>query len=175
MVHDLRDCSSCTLLLLQHVRCRRSSCAGAYESSRHVHPVNQAHVKDAFILVCFRKTSLAISWCRCRWQTERCRVNLFVITKELDPCCTLDVACKDEVGSALVALRLQSVFPTSSLNLLCSVDPMTLKEWYDIKAPSIFQVRAPGKTLVTRTKGTSESLRDYLLVFWAAFLSKVAA
>lgn len=39
---------------------------------------------------------------------------------------------------------------------------MTLKEWYDIKAPSIFQVRNPGKTLVTRTKGTSESLRDRL-------------
>lgn len=36
------------------------------------------------------------------------------------------------------------------------VDPFTLKEWYDIKAPSIFQVRNPGKTLVTRTKGTSE-------------------
>lgn len=36
------------------------------------------------------------------------------------------------------------------------VDPFTLKEWYDIKAPSIFQVRSPGKTLVTRTKGTSE-------------------
>lgn len=40
--------------------------------------------------------------------------------------------------------------------LLCSVDPFTLKEWYDIKAPSIFQVRTPGKTLVTRTKGTSK-------------------
>lgn len=39
---------------------------------------------------------------------------------------------------------------------VCRVDPMTLKEWYDIKAPSIFQVRNPGKTLVTRTKGTSE-------------------
>lgn len=39
-----------------------------------------------------------------------------------------------------------------------SVDPFTLKEWYDIKAPSIFQVRNPGKTLVTRTKGTSELL-----------------
>lgn len=36
------------------------------------------------------------------------------------------------------------------------MDPFTLKEWYDIKAPSIFQVRNPGKTLVTRTKGTSE-------------------
>lgn len=40
--------------------------------------------------------------------------------------------------------------------LASRVDPMTLKEWYDIKAPSIFQVRNPGKTLVTRTKGTSE-------------------
>lgn len=43
---------------------------------------------------------------------------------------------------------------------------MTLKEWYDIKAPSIFQVRNPGKTLVTRTKGTSEWV--CLLIFVCA-------
>eukprot|EP00178_Gracilaria_changii_P008023 TRINITY_DN24851_c0_g1_i1.p1 TRINITY_DN24851_c0_g1~~TRINITY_DN24851_c0_g1_i1.p1 ORF type:complete len:259 (+),score=49.11 TRINITY_DN24851_c0_g1_i1:35-811(+) len=49
-----------------------------------------------------------------------------------------------------------------------TVDPMTLKEWYDIKAPSIFQVRNPGKTLVTRTKGTkiaSEGLKGRVFEF----------
>jgi len=36
-----------------------------------------------------------------------------------------------------------------------SVDPYTRKEWYDIKAPSYFDVRNVGKTLVNRTAGTS--------------------
>ncbi|KAK9129693.1 hypothetical protein Sjap_010180 [Stephania japonica] len=35
-----------------------------------------------------------------------------------------------------------------------AVDPFTKKDWYDIKAPSIFNVRSVGKTLVTRTQGT---------------------
>ena len=34
------------------------------------------------------------------------------------------------------------------------VDPFTKKEWYDVKAPSMFTVRDVGKTLVTRTTGT---------------------
>merc|ERR1712243_224791 len=34
------------------------------------------------------------------------------------------------------------------------VDPFTRKDWYDIKAPSVFKVRQVGKTLVTRTQGT---------------------
>merc|ERR1711976_98732 len=34
------------------------------------------------------------------------------------------------------------------------VDPFTRKDWYDIKAPSIFKVREVGKTLVNRTVGT---------------------
>lgn len=33
-------------------------------------------------------------------------------------------------------------------------DPFTKKDWYDIKAPSLFTVRNVGKTLVTRTQGT---------------------
>merc|ERR1711881_46559 len=33
------------------------------------------------------------------------------------------------------------------------VDPFTKKDWYDIKAPSMFKVRQVGKTLVTRTTG----------------------
>jgi hypothetical protein len=33
-------------------------------------------------------------------------------------------------------------------------DPFTRKDWYDIKAPTSFNVRNMGKTLVTRTTGT---------------------
>lgn len=36
----------------------------------------------------------------------------------------------------------------------CSVDPFSKKDWYDLRAPSMFQQRAVGKTLVTRTQGT---------------------
>ena len=43
-----------------------------------------------------------------------------------------------------------------------AADPFTRKEWYDIKAPSLYNVRVAGKTPVTRTGGThvaSESLK----------------
>merc|ERR1711878_236686 len=43
------------------------------------------------------------------------------------------------------------------------VDPFTRKDWYDIKAPSVFKVRDVGKTLVNRTQGTklaSDKLRS---------------
>jgi len=43
-----------------------------------------------------------------------------------------------------------------------AVDPFLKKEWYDIKAPSMFGVRNCGKTLVTKTQGTkiaSDSLK----------------
>nr|DAD41517.1 TPA_asm: hypothetical protein HUJ06_015840 [Nelumbo nucifera] len=43
-----------------------------------------------------------------------------------------------------------------------AVDPFAKKDWYDIKAPSVFNVRTVGKTLVTRTQGTkiaSEGLK----------------
>jgi len=35
-----------------------------------------------------------------------------------------------------------------------SGDPFLKKEWYDIKAPSFFNVRSCGKTLISRTQGT---------------------
>ena len=34
------------------------------------------------------------------------------------------------------------------------IDPFTRKEWYDVRAPSMFKVRKIGKTLVNRTQGT---------------------
>lgn len=34
-------------------------------------------------------------------------------------------------------------------------DPFQKKEWYDLKAPSMFSVRTFGKTLVTKSQGTS--------------------
>ncbi|KAJ8505922.1 hypothetical protein OPV22_006808 [Ensete ventricosum] len=43
-----------------------------------------------------------------------------------------------------------------------AVDPFAKKDWYDIKAPSVFNVRNIGKTLVSRTQGTkiaSEGLK----------------
>jgi len=42
------------------------------------------------------------------------------------------------------------------------IDPFTKKDWYDVKAPSMFKVRQIGKTLVNRTQGTriaSDSLK----------------
>jgi len=45
-------------------------------------------------------------------------------------------------------------------------DPFLRKEWYDIKAPGMFQIRNCGKTLVTKTAGTkiaSEELKGRVL------------
>ena len=35
------------------------------------------------------------------------------------------------------------------------IDPLTRKEWYDFRAPVPFTAKPFGKTLVTRTTGTS--------------------
>lgn len=43
------------------------------------------------------------------------------------------------------------------------MDPFTRKDWYDVKAPSMFTNRQVGKTLVNRTQGTkiaSEGLKS---------------
>jgi len=55
------------------------------------------------------------------------------------------------------------------------VDPFSKKEWYDIKAPSIFTVRTVGKTIVTRTTGTklaSDSLKGRVIEVSLADLNK---
>merc|ERR1719262_2137839 len=45
-------------------------------------------------------------------------------------------------------------------------DPFLKKEWYDIKAPSMFSARSCGKTLVSKTQGTkiaSDGLKGRVL------------
>lgn len=39
-----------------------------------------------------------------------------------------------------------------------SVDPFSKKDYYDVKAPSMFSERNCGKTLITKTQGTSKYL-----------------
>jgi len=54
-------------------------------------------------------------------------------------------------------------------------DPFLKKEWYDIKAPSMFSVRQCGKTLVTRTSGTkiaTDELKGRVLELNLADLNK---
>ncbi|KAJ1733226.1 ribosomal 40S subunit protein S1B [Coemansia sp. Benny D160-2] len=41
------------------------------------------------------------------------------------------------------------------------VDPFSRKEWYDIRAPAVFETRVVGKTLVNRSQGTRNAV-DYL-------------
>jgi len=46
------------------------------------------------------------------------------------------------------------------------VDPFARKDWYDVKAPSMFTNRNVGKTLVTRTTGikiASEGLKGRII------------
>ncbi|GAN11644.1 40S ribosomal protein S1, partial [Mucor ambiguus] len=55
------------------------------------------------------------------------------------------------------------------------VDPFTRKDWYDIKAPSMFDVRQVGKTLVNRTQGlrnANDSLHGRVVEMSLGDLSK---
>ncbi|CDO98656.1 unnamed protein product [Coffea canephora] len=56
-----------------------------------------------------------------------------------------------------------------------AADPFAKKDWYDIKAPSVFEVRNVGKTLVSRTQGTkiaSEGLKHRVFEVSLADLQK---
>lgn len=46
-----------------------------------------------------------------------------------------------------------------------SVDPFSKKDWYDVKAPAMFNIRNLGKTLVTRTQGTSEWCWNHFIYY----------
>lgn len=54
--------------------------------------------------------------------------------------------------------KVQSFLHFIPVVSICSADPFTKKDWYDIKAPSVFQVKNVGKTLVTRTQGTKVNI-----------------
>ncbi|KAJ2303874.1 hypothetical protein IWW55_002703 [Coemansia sp. RSA 2706] len=41
------------------------------------------------------------------------------------------------------------------------VDPFSRKEWYDLRAPTVFETRVAGKTLVNRSQGTKNAV-DFL-------------
>lgn len=46
------------------------------------------------------------------------------------------------------------------------VDPLSKKDWYDVKAPAMVSIRNIGKTLVKRTEGTkiaSDGLKGQFL------------
>lgn len=51
---------------------------------------------------------------------------------------------------------LYELFSKILFQCLHSVDPFSKKDWYDVKAPAMFNIRNLGKTLVTRTQGTSK-------------------
>jgi small subunit ribosomal protein S3Ae len=56
-----------------------------------------------------------------------------------------------------------------------AADPFLKKEWYDVKAPSVFAERQVGKTLVNRTQGTkvaSDSLKGRIFEVSLADLQK---
>ncbi|KAF5394212.1 Small subunit ribosomal protein 1 [Paragonimus heterotremus] len=56
-----------------------------------------------------------------------------------------------------------------------TVDPFTKKEWYDIKAPSMFTKRTCARTLVTRTQGTkiaSDALKGRVVTLSLGDLSE---
>jgi len=56
-----------------------------------------------------------------------------------------------------------------------ATDPFLRKEWYDVKAPSTFQVRQVGKTFVSRTQGTkiaSDGLKGRVIEVSLAELQK---
>jgi len=56
-----------------------------------------------------------------------------------------------------------------------TVDPFSRKDWYDVKAPSIFEVKNVGKTLVNRSQGlknANDSLKGRVMEFSLGDLNK---
>lgn len=51
---------------------------------------------------------------------------------------------------------------------MCRTDPFAKKDWYDIKAPNVFEHKNVGKTLVSRTQGTKVYLSICILFHFLA-------
>ena len=49
---------------------------------------------------------------------------------------------------------------------MCKVDPFAKKDLYDIKAPSLFQVKNVGKTFISHTQGTKVLFFKYSTKNW---------
>ncbi|KAF3944234.1 hypothetical protein CMV_029274 [Castanea mollissima] len=96
-----------------------------------------------------------------------------VVTEEMNNSLTRPYAAKEPSGSLSLTLLL-SAHPIMAVGKNKRIskgkkggkkkaaDPFAKKDWYDIKAPSVFTVKNVGKTLVTRTQGTkiaSEGLK----------------
>ena len=64
------------------------------------------------------------------------------------------LAPRDSIIDDTAADRRLTFLSLLTKKTLNSVDPFTKKDWYDVKAPSMFGTRNVGKTLVTRTQGT---------------------
>jgi len=83
----------------------------------------------------------------------------FVITIIQSNCIGMDWSCKLQFSrfayDKFLTVRMIWISCWSCAWCICSVDPFTKKDWYDVKAPSMFNTRNIGKTIVTRTIGTS--------------------
>ncbi|KAG0341507.1 ribosomal 40S subunit protein S1B, partial [Podila minutissima] len=74
----------------------------------------------------------------------------------------------------IYGIKADNIFSATFL-ITNSVDPFTRKDWYDIKAPSTFDVRNVGKTLVNRTQGmknANDALKGRVLEISLADLNK---
>jgi hypothetical protein len=70
---------------------------------------------------------------------------------------TLDQRWQERRQEESVRSRMAtSVTNESCYVFMSSADPFSKKDWYDIKAPANFETRTIGRTLCTRTTGTSQ-------------------
>ncbi len=80
------------------------------------------------------------------------------LSKLLSSCERPRCVCGSRKASSLAGDPSEWV-STFGISVFCSIDPFSKKDWYDIKAPSTFNQRSLGKTLVTRTQGTTVRTR----------------
>lgn len=93
------------------------------------------------------------------------KYSLSVITDVIDSSRCVNPGDMSTVSTNCLKFTLLAFFC-----LYFSIDPFTRKDWYDIKAPSMFAVRQVGKTLVNRTQGTRKL--TIIIVQWKFWCSK---